>query len=791
MSDTQKTVIDDKKTVNGRDRSCEHDRTDLTCKKTLKELSDLLYQHAPLCCSSVSGQVQAGICVEDEANCIVRANERFCRMMNISVSPDDLAGVECARIVKQYKDQFLEPDAYIQRLNVILNARKKVVSEVVSTVDGRVFERDYFPLSCDGKIAGHLWVYRDVTVHDDAGKAFIGCDPLKSAIIKTAPDCIITIDDKGHILEFNAAAENTFGYTRSEVLGKSLIEIIVPQHFRDTDYGGLTRHLATGPGSMPANRFESIALRSDGSTFPAEVAVTSVEVQGRHFHTAFVRDISERRAQAAHHVFQANVLAQINDAVLVFDADLNIMYMNLAAEKLFEISIEDIRGKNLKEAIVFGWVADSDKDIAVEALSKKGSWQGENIVITDHGRIINTETEINRLESASDQQTVFVATLRDVTEKKKCENILYESKEQYRYLVEQAKDLIYQTNVTGYFTYANRGALTMIGYTREEIIGKHFLEVVRPDYRTKALTFYTRQVKRRIQDSFNEIPIITKDNREIWLGQTVQLIWEGDYVIGTQAIAHDITERRKAEELMRNAIQKERELGELKSRFVSMASHELRTPLATIQSSAELIERFHNKWPSEKTEKHFNRIRSNVLGMTELLENVLIFGKTDAGRLPFKPESLQIFPFCSDLVEDIRLGLGARHIIEFSCWDHKVEAEADPPLLRLMLGNVVTNAIKYSSEGSRVLLETEVKDTQIVFRVVDQGIGIPEEDRVRLFEAFYRAGNVGSRRGSGLGLSIVKQVVDLHKGTINVKSRLGKGTTFELVLPIQQSPACQ
>lgn len=245
---------------------------------------------------------------------------------------------------------------------------------------------------------------------------------------------------------------------------------------------------------------------------------------------------------------------------------------------------------------------------------------------------------------------------------------------------------------------------------------------------------------------------------------------------------------RKADELaklnveMQIALDKEKELSELKSRFVSMASHEFRTPLATILSSAELIEHYSHKWSEEKKLTHLERIQTAVKHMTQLLNDVLLIGKAEAGKLEFKPTAIALTQFCNNLVEEIQL-TASNHTIAFCSQGEYTDTYMDEKLLRHILSNLLSNAIKYSPKASTVHFDLVCEQEKAVFCIQDQGIGIPVADQAQLFKSFHRASNVGTISGTGLGLAIVKKSVDLHGGNITVDSKVGVGTTFSVMLP--------
>ena len=261
----------------------------------------------------------------------------------------------------------------------------------------------------------------------------------------------------------------------------------------------------------------------------------------------------------------------------------------------------------------------------------------------------------------------------------------------------------------------------------------------------------------------------------------------------TAELEQSLTERkrvlealREAEEEVRKALLKEQELSELKSRFLSTTSHEFRTPLTTVLSSSEMLERYWHKWSEETQLTHLHRIQNAVKQMTQMLHDVLTLSQAEAGKLEFNPEPLDLEQFCSELVEDLQLSDGERHIIDFESECQDVLAILDAKLLRHILTNLLTNALKYSPNGTTVRFSVICQEQEAIFQIQDQGIGIPKEDTKCLFDSFYRATNVGTIQGTGLGLAIVKQCVDIYKGKIAVDSVVGKGTTFTVTLPLRQ-----
>lgn len=235
--------------------------------------------------------------------------------------------------------------------------------------------------------------------------------------------------------------------------------------------------------------------------------------------------------------------------------------------------------------------------------------------------------------------------------------------------------------------------------------------------------------------------------------------------------------------------EKQRELAEIKGRFISMTSHEFRTPLSTIMSSSELLEAYADRWPADKKQEHFARVRGAVRNLIRMLDGVLMVGRSDAGKLEFKPAKVQLRRLCEEVVQTAAESCRADHEIVLESADVDGPVIADEMLLRHVIDNLLSNAVKYSPAGSRVSLRVHREGDDVIIEVSDRGIGIPAADQKRLFETFERGSNVGAVPGTGLGLAIAKRALDLHGGTLSVTSEVGEGTVFTVRLPCPRRAA--
>ncbi|MCT7949573.1 ATP-binding protein [Ancylothrix sp. C2] len=243
--------------------------------------------------------------------------------------------------------------------------------------------------------------------------------------------------------------------------------------------------------------------------------------------------------------------------------------------------------------------------------------------------------------------------------------------------------------------------------------------------------------------------------------------------------------RYQAEQKIKQQAKEAEEERHRKNRYLSMASHEFRTPLTTILMSSQLLQQYEQKLTPEKKQRHFERIQNAITSMNTMLEDILTLGRAESGKISFSPGAINVVEFCQELLEAITQSTGRNHSLNLEISGEFSGAIMDEKLLYHILTNLLGNAVKYSPEKTKIILEVVRCENEVSFCVQDQGIGIPPEDVLKLFEAFHRAQNVGEIAGTGLGLAIVKRSVDLHKGVIEVTSKVGVGTRFTVKLPFQ------
>lgn len=332
--------------------------------------------------------------------------------------------------------------------------------------------------------------------------------------------------------------------------------------------------------------------------------------------------------------------------------------------------------------------------------------------------------------------------------------------------------------------YVNEAFTRITGYQPEEVLGKtpRILQGAKTD---QAQLQKVRNALVRWESITVEVINYRKDGTEFWNEFSLVPVanakgWYTHWI----AVQRDTTERKRLDEIWL-ALEREKELSVLKTRFFSMASHEFRTPLSTALAAAQVLENSQSEWDNnEKRLRNLHRIQDSVRNVVQLLDDILTINRAETGSLAFNPKSLALEAYCRHFVEEMQLSAGNLHQLTFSRQGKSQHVCLDEKLLRSMLSNLLSNAIKYSPQGGNIALSLEFQLDKLIIKVQDQGIGILLEDQKQLFEPFHRGKNVKTISGTGLGLVVVKKCVELHQGNISINSEVGSGTTCIITIPM-------
>lgn len=382
----------------------------------------------------------------------------------------------------------------------------------------------------------------------------------------------------------------------------------------------------------------------------------------------------------------------------------------------------------------------------------------------------------------------LIGTHIDISEIKEKERQLELSEEKFRFITENTTDLICQNFIDGTFFYVSNSCKEIVGYSPAELINRSFFDFIHQD----DVDF--------VKSSLFELPklpsktltfrVKSKDNGYVWLESTSKVILnDKDEIIGVQSSSRDISERIRAAEEMRLNLLKEKELNELKSKFVSMASHQFKTPLTIIYSNAELIELKNNTDVNNSCKGLgliTERIKNELDRLNEIINNILIFEKYELQEVKKDIKNIDVVRFINRIIEAYFSSEPDGRKIKTIVKGDKQKIVTDETLLTHVITNLISNAFKYSKNKPEPIIIINYLETTIKIEVIDFGIGIPASEKHHIFTSFFRASNTDTITGSGLGLTIAKQFTELLKGKITIDSIENSGTTITIILPHEQ-----
>ncbi len=383
---------------------------------------------------------------------------------------------------------------------------------------------------------------------------------------------------------------------------------------------------------------------------------------------------------------------------------------------------------------------------------------------------------------------ILFLVLKEVRARRRAESAANRHEEYLEVTLSSIGDAVITTDAVGKITLINPVAEVLTGWTTEEALGEDFDRVIHlieaetqaahPSPVKSVLEFKTNQNFHKsvnlLQLGQIQIPIDDSCAPIIGLDGRAE---------GAVMVFRDISEQRNMEEKMQQMLSRAQEINALKTSFISMVSHEFRTPLTTIFSSAELLDSPAVRANPERQRKHFQRIYDAIHRLESMLDDILLIGRAESGKLQFQPTPINLVEIVQGVIDVIQAGIGQKHQIMVDFGTVQDSLFLDAKLVKHILSNLLSNAVKYSPAGSVVEVNLSLADVGVNFEVRDYGRGIPPDDIPNLFHTFQRASNVGNVQGTGLGLNIVKTCVDLHGGSIQVESQLDQGSCFRVWLP--------
>lgn len=593
-------------------------------------------------------------------------------------------------------------------------------------------------------------------------------------------DFMFILDLNGNIILTNPVVWKRLGYSLDELQKMHVLDVHLPE--RRTEAGFIVNEMLSGNAS-----FCPVPLMAkNGTLIPVETRVIMGNWDDKAVLYGISRDITERQKAEAALNMQSAAFESFDLPIIITDITGKIQWANSSFFRLTGYTKSETLGKTEGELSKSGF---QDKEFYRNLWSTilaGNVWSGEIINRRKDGSLYPQELTITPVYDHNHEISNFIAIKIDITERKAIEVELRSSEERWHFALEGSGDGVWDWNIQTNQVYFSTQWKLMLGYNDTEIENK-FEEWEKRVF-PEDLALWQQDLNKHLNgetDVFiNEHRLLCKDGTFKWIldrGKVVErgLDQKALRIIGTHT---DITNRKLLEEQLKKGIEKEKELNDLKSRFVSTASHEFRTPLASILMISDTLITYQHKMDHLQIAVRLEKVKTHVLYLTNIVNDVLNLSRLQEGKIGFNPVEEDLVSMCHSIIDGISASV-VHGEITFKSPFPTLMVHLDNRLMIQCITNLITNAIKYSKNEIHVNVELKYFQNELIISVRDQGIGIPEKDQKHLFTPFFRAGNVSTIQGNGLGLSIVSESILMHGGNVTFVSVPDQGSTFTLHLP--------
>lgn len=611
-------------------------------------------------------------------------------------------------------------------------------------------------------------------------------------VMQDAKDVIMVLDEELLITEVNEQAVAVYGWPREQLLGKSARDLRSPE--ATGEYAQRIQSMTAASGGT----FETVHRRRDGSTFPVEISSRLVENDGQKQWLAIIRDISERkRAEAALRESEERyrlIAENTSDVIWLYDFSTEgFIYVSAAAHTLLGFAPEELLGAKLTTTLTDQSAARADKILTqLLAEARPGGPPRHVVVELDQrrkdGTVVPTEVVASVVASPGGGPGHILGITRDITERRRAGAALEKFNTELEQRVEQRTseiqallnaipDTVLLCDDKGAVVFARSvkypGVTGLVagGATAESrpMLDAAIREIIRE---------LQPIVRREGQIVVREYERPIEDGQVIWLEARAASVGVESLLV----LLREISARKRHELGVLANLEREKQLSEMKSQFISVASHEFRTPLAAAVGTLELLDRHAAKLTDAKRVELIGRIQRSLGRLTGIMDDVLQLSRADSGRVQATRIDANLVRLAQDILRDIESGDGQKHRFVFEATGGPETVPVDTKLTNHILSNLASNAVRYSPAGTTVTVKLHIDGSGFTFTVADEGIGIPEAERDRIFEPFVRGSNVGQISGTGLGLNIVKRYTEIMGGRIELL-RTERGAAFKVYVP--------
>jgi PAS domain S-box-containing protein len=479
----------------------------------------------------------------------------------------------------------------------------------------------------------------------------------------------------------------------------------------------------------------------------------------------------------------AAVLEAALDAIVTLDNQGKVLHFNPAAERLFGYPLQQALGLDISDLIAppagYGM---GDQEFQHYFTKTRGPVLAQRLeMLACHAGGGTLPVELTLVRLATEEPCIYSAYVRDMSEQKRAEAAVRESEERYRDLIQNANDIIYTHDLSGRLTSWNRAGEQITGYRVDEIQGMNIAGLVAPDHLERARRMIARKVVEGGRTAY-ELDIFTKDGRRLTVEISSRLARQPGKAPHVQGMARDVTERKRAEQALKDADRK-------KDEFLAMLAHELRNPLAPIRNALQVL-KLADDDPAMVREMR-EMMERQLQQMVRLVDDLFDVSRITRGTFELRKERVDLAAVAATALETSRPLLeAAKHVMTVTLPTRPIFVEGDKIRLSQVVANLLNNSAKYTPQGGQIGLVVETEDGRAVVRVRDNGIGIPVEMLSRVFEMFTQVDRSVqvSQGGLGIGLTLVRNLVEMHDGSVEAHSEgVGKGSEFMVRLPLVES----
>lgn len=605
---------------------------------------------------------------------------------------------------------------------------------------------------------------------------------------------IIVVDENQYIVSSNSSADTMFGYEAKELNGKFL-SILIHDNYHAKHSTFFQSFFSNGEKRKSHGR-ELFGLKKNGEQFPVEIGLNPFSVYGKTYVMALVVDITERQANEKNLTLRSMALQSASNGIVISDAlakDNPIIYFNPAFQSLTGYDSEEILGTNCR----FLQSEDRDQEGIINmrnAIKKGESCQAILKNYKKDGTMFWNDVSVTPIKDKRGVVTHYIGIQNDITERKQLED-------ERNYLSKIFDDSLNEIYVfdkkTLKFINVNYGARKNMGYTLDELKEMTPVDIL-PDFTNKKFKNLLGSLVKNIDQKIEFEAIHQRKNGSTYpVFVNVEMAVFGDREVFI-AIILDITEQRNyTKELedtvalrtaqLEKALEKEKELNQLKTKFLTLVSHEFKTPLSTILTSTILLSKYSSQIQEEKRDKHIKTIKDKVEYLDNILNDFLSIEKLETGKVNYKISTFMLSKVLNEVIYNANMILKTGQQIKYPENIEDISLTQDQKIIELALSNLVHNAIKYSSEHTVVDIDIKQGASDTTFVIKDCGIGIPEKDQKNIFNRYFRAENAITIQGTGIGLNIIKSHIENLGGAISFKSKENEGSSFKFSIPNKAS----